>query len=335
MLYETASGTQTVLVPQSSSGFHVSISDDGRRVCYIYRGQVWIYDRAAGSGSQLGATPEAVNEAVISGDGTTVWEATALGRIVKLDVASGNAQEIVPRTPLITSMQGAPVPGSLNWLYGSGLSDSSVSAAPPLPQYLGGQSVLLNGTPARMLSVAPDALVYQIPFELPAGTAAVGVAANGSPFDPPPPQIEIQPYFPVAISEETLNGPCCGWVIAASDFSSLITQDNPALPGEVVHTYFTGLGQVSPPLASGFAAPSDGPSPVIQDLACGYYQSPGVQVPADVLFAGMAPGLVGIYQVDIRLPQSVSGLSNNPSQTSVLFTCGSSSSFDVWMNFGK
>ena len=43
--------------------------------------------------------------------------------------------------------------------------------------------------------------------------------------------------------------------------------------------------------------------------------------PSEILFAGMAPGLVGIYQVDIRLPLQATLQTNNGSGF-VLFDCG-------------
>ena len=334
VLYDVASGSQTVIVPQSPTGFHASISDDGRWLSYVFGGKTYLYDHTAGRSAKLNDAAEGVQEAVISGDGSTVWEATAWGRILRVDAASGSVREVVPRTPIITSIQGAPVPGSLNWLFGSGLAGTSASAAAPLPELLGGQGVLLNSTRARMLSVSPGVLVYQIPFDILEGIAAVGFSSNDSPFDSPPWQVQLQTFLPEAINFDTLDGACCDPVIAHADFSALVSQSNPALPGELVHGYFTGLGQVSPPLESGAAAPLDRPSQVEQNPSCTYYQSPAVAAPAEVLFAGMAPGMIGIYQVDFRLPQSVSGLSNNPSQTLVLYMCDSWA-FDVWINFGQ
>jgi uncharacterized protein (TIGR03437 family) len=334
VLYDVASGSQTVIVQQSPNGFHASISDDGRRLCYVSGGKAYVYDRTAGAGAQLNETAESVAEAVISGDGSTVWETTVWGRILRVDAASGSVREVVPRTPIITSIQGSPVPGSLNWLFGSGLAETSASAAAPLPELLGGQGVLLNGMRTRTLSVSPGVLVYQIPFENSEGAAAVGLSSNDSPFDPLAWQIQLQTFHPEPVALEALNGACCDSAIAHADFSALVSQRNPALPGEVVHAYFTGLGRVSPPLDSGAAAPLDRLSLVERNPSCTYYPSPGVPATAEILFAGMAPGMIGIYQVDVRLPQAVSGLTNNPSQTLVFYSCDGWP-FDVWMNFGK
>ena len=66
-------------------------------------------------------------------------------------------------------------------------------------------------------------------------------------------------------------------VLAHEDFSDLITNQSPVRPGEKVHAYAVGLGAVTPAVATG------------------------------VLFAGLAPGMIGIYQIDIRMPSPLPG----------------------------
>ena len=73
-----------------------------------------------------------------------------------------------------------------------------------------------------------------------------------------------------------------------------VTAQNPARPNEVVVLFATGLGAVSPLLATG--APSTGnrtlsPATVLID-----------GIPATVEFSGTAPGFVGLNQVNVRIP---------------------------------
>jgi uncharacterized protein (TIGR03437 family) len=307
VLYDVASGAQ-IVVDRSSAGFDASLSDDGRLVCYVRGDTVVLYDRTTGTSRPLLAAPDGIREAVISGNGSTVWAATIGGRILRVDVASGGVQQVIARTPLITEIVGAPVSGSFNWARGSGLSDGSTAAVTPLPEFLGGESLLIGSTSARMNSVNPNEIQYQIPFEMPPGTYGVSLTPNDSPFEQPSETIDVVPYAPqpLALGADT--------IIAHADFSALVNAQSPARLSEVIHVYFTGLGPVSPPLASGMAAPLDRLSAAMQNPYC--QSSP----PSEILFAGMAPGLVGIYQVDIRLPPQV--IQTNNGRGFVLFDCG-------------
>jgi uncharacterized protein (TIGR03437 family) len=79
----------------------------------------------------------------------------------------------------------------------------------------------------------------------------------------------------------------------------LVTAADPALPGEYVHAYMTGLGDVQPRPATGL--PPSGLSVGSRPLC--WLGSPFVaQEFAPVAFAGLAPGMIGLYQVDIGIP---------------------------------
>jgi uncharacterized protein (TIGR03437 family) len=69
-----------------------------------------------------------------------------------------------------------------------------------------------------------------------------------------------------------------------------------------VALYLTGLGGTDPPLREGTAAPA---SPLSRTLS-----QPTVFIggqPALVFFSGLAPGLVGVYQVNVIVPADAPG----------------------------
>jgi len=73
----------------------------------------------------------------------------------------------------------------------------------------------------------------------------------------------------------------------------------PARKGEFLELFANGLGRVTDTPASGEAAVAN---PLSATTA-----SPEVSIgsaAADVLFAGLAPGFIGLYQVNVRLPAS-------------------------------
>ena len=77
-------------------------------------------------------------------------------------------------------------------------------------------------------------------------------------------------------------------------------------PGQVVSLWGYGLGRVTPYVAEGQTAPASPLSNLNDALRC-IVSPPGVDPgqAADVLFAGLAPGMAGVYQVNIRLPETI------------------------------
>jgi uncharacterized protein (TIGR03437 family) len=89
---------------------------------------------------------------------------------------------------------------------------------------------------------------------------------------------------------------CC-----ANTAGARVTPDNPARPGETVVVIATGLGLVNPqeaiyPLATGFKydfQDANRPNEFVSSLAGGKT--------ANVLYSGLKPGTVGIYEVHLEL----------------------------------
>ena len=89
-----------------------------------------------------------------------------------------------------------------------------------------------------------------------------------------------------------------GHTIAQHLDFTLVDATHPAKPGEVLTIYLDGMGATNPSVGTGQAAPSSEP------LARAVTQ-PVVTVDgnnADVLFAGLTPGAVGLYQINLRVP---------------------------------
>ena len=77
---------------------------------------------------------------------------------------------------------------------------------------------------------------------------------------------------------------------------------NPAARGSVIQIYATGGGETTPSLLPGEAAPASGTPLVTTNV------QPTVTIggqPATVQFSGMAPGYVGLWQINAQIPQTV------------------------------
>ena len=72
----------------------------------------------------------------------------------------------------------------------------------------------------------------------------------------------------------------------------------PARPGDVVALFMTGLGATNPAFQSGELPDRAAPTVLPVTVSLG-----GIDLaPQDVLYAGVAPTLAGVYQVNLRLP---------------------------------
>ena len=84
---------------------------------------------------------------------------------------------------------------------------------------------------------------------------------------------------------------------------TLVTTERPLAAGEYAFLYASGLGAVSNAPATGEGAPA---APLA--MALGNVRVSLAGAPCEVQFAGLAPGFVGVYQVNFRAPaNAVSG----------------------------
>jgi uncharacterized protein (TIGR03437 family) len=93
---------------------------------------------------------------------------------------------------------------------------------------------------------------------------------------------------------------CCG-----NEPFSLITDENPAVPGETIVVFGSGLGLTAPlpaaeELASGEVTPLD-PLFNVPAVADDFVASQAAGRTATVEFVGLMPGAVGVYQINLRL----------------------------------
>ena len=120
----------------------------------------------------------------------------------------------------------------------------------------------------------------------------------------------------------------------------LITTFTPARAGEVLSVFAVGLGPTSPAVPSGSPSPFP-PARLVLPLSVSFNfnpdASPLTQANAfgEVLFAGLAPGFVGLYQVNFKLPEEIpqgarpcGGLSPNETNMTLMIF-GASGSFDA------
>jgi uncharacterized protein (TIGR03437 family) len=267
-------GRQTSL----GRGIPVGISNDGLRALLVESypsRQAYIVDTLAGTRSHL-VPGTGVNAAALAGFGRVAVLATTDGRLLKVNVDSGRAEELIVRTPLV-SWPSAASPCSAFRLDGTNLTTASEKPV-----------VTLDDEPIPILAASDTVVWAQIPCELEPSDAFRELdVKSDSPFGVSSPR-RLRRSFPERVS-----------VTVHQDFSGPVTRDQPAVPGEIVHVWGTGFGPVDRAMRTGEPGPASPPARLLDPVTCRDTES---GAPSEVLFAGLAPGLVGFYQLDLRVP---------------------------------
>jgi uncharacterized protein (TIGR03437 family) len=185
----------------------------------------------------------------------------------------------------------ALAPGTIVAIYGQNLAAQAAQPTSiPLPTAFNGTSVIIGGMQAPLYYVSPGQVNAQIPFELSAGNQyQVIVSANGALTTPQPIQLSAATPGLAAFAN--------GILIAQHSDGSVVSLTSPAKAGEYLVAYLAGLGDTTVPVASGTASPS---TPLAQPSDTPALTINGVQSP--FLFAGLTPGLVGLYQMNFQVP---------------------------------
>jgi uncharacterized protein (TIGR03437 family) len=179
----------------------------------------------------------------------------------------------------------ALAPGTVVQIFGGGLAPiTSQTGVIPLPTTFNNTTVLIGAFSAPLYFLSGGQISAQIPTELQPDRQYPILVNSGAAFTLPD-TITITQVSPGLLK-----------FAQHADFS-LITPASPAKAGETILLYLVGMGSTSPTVASGAAAPET-------PLANATVQ-PIVVIggnPATVTFAGLTPGLVGLYQIDVQVP---------------------------------
>ena len=296
------------LTTGSSPASNPTLSADGSLVAFVQNGQALLARSDGTSQKKLTSFVQSVvQDPVLNDNGTIVVFTLAplsgqRGSIYAISIDGANLHAVYAPPVLTTSGITGASAGSLVSIYGANFRpDSLVTAAGfPLPQSLGGVSLLVNGNPVPLLAVSAWQINAQLPPDLPAGNASFQVMPAGS-TAPPAVTAQVQAFAPSIFTYPNPASGTQGGFLQAAVFhagTAVPCDDaNPAAAGETVEIYGTGLGSTNPVVPAGMAAPASPPATTVTQ--------PQVligQTSATVVFAGLTPGLAGVYQVNAVIP---------------------------------
>ncbi len=193
-------------------------------------------------------------------------------------------------------------PGGLATIFGHNLTDVTgvvTASTNPFPTQLANVSVVINGIYAAIYTIAyangEDQISVQVPYETPTGLGAARVQVydygslvadiQADSFDEDPGIFAYQGNYALALRYP--------------DYS-LIGPNNPAARGDILILYTTGLGPLTQTPRDGYGAPSDVLASTIDPFQVNVAGSQ-----CKVFFSGLAPGFVGLYQINLQLPSDL------------------------------
>ena len=201
--------------------------------------------------------------------------------------------------------------GGILSVFGTELAPTTFPApSVPLPTMLAGTTATINGYSAPLYYVSPGQLNLQIPYEVSLGLGSTLVTLilddNGA-----------NAYYSFYVADAapaifTTNSQGTGQgAILINNTSYVVDANHPATPGSTyIQIYCIGLGPVSNEPADGAASPS---GPLAQTSTEAKVTIGGVT--EDAVFTGLAPGFVGLYQVNALVPTGLTTTGGNANVT--------------------
>ena len=304
-----------------------SLSGDGSLVAFVQSGQIKTSPASgAGTASSLASFRySTAQDAILSDDAArvafTIGPNGARGAIYEASVDSGVSFPVY--APVSLNAGGVvgvadsepPSPGSLISLYGLNISGSDAVVAAssfPLPATLDKVSLRVNGDAVPVQAVSPWQINAQLPQDTPPGNATFQLISHGVSSNTVTGQIASSAPSVFAFSEPGAQADTVYWQAAAFHAGTGVLADaaHPAETGETLETFGSGLGLTNPPVRAGEASPASPPAraTAVPQVTIG-------NQPAQVAFAGLAPGLAGVYQINVVVPKGLT-----PGQQSLNWT---------------
>jgi uncharacterized protein (TIGR03437 family) len=209
----------------------------------------------------------------------------------------------IDRVVSAADLSPAVAPGGLVTIFGSQLSPVNLATKElPLPTALADSCLTVNGLPLPLIFTSPTQINAQLPF-LTTGNVTLILRTPGGVSDNY--NLVIQPGAPSVFRAAVAGYDTLIPTVVRAENQMLATTSNPVHRGDTLSVYLTGLGMTSPAIDAGLAAQSD---PLATALVAPKLDLGGVLLP--VFYAGLTPGQVGVYQINVTVPRNVpTGLS--------------------------
>jgi uncharacterized protein (TIGR03437 family) len=188
----------------------------------------------------------------------------------------------------------------------------------PLPYTLAGVKVAFANSQAPIFNVAnvngTQQVTVQVPCDVTPGTSVpvtVNVSGGSATIN-----VAVLPASPGVFLTAMSDG--VNRMVGVRPDGSFVSLENPARRGEIIRAYVTGLGSVTPPVAT-----NSQPIPGTDANATGQVIVGVANAGTRLVYAKLATNLIGVYEVAFQVP------SDAPAGNDVVFSVGINATGDT------
>ena len=234
----------------------------------------------------------------IDSSGATVYVLTASGiQIVPFDTTGTQNVPQAPANGVVNTANymSSVASGGLVSIFGQRLASAATAPGTPLPTVLGGTCVTLNNSPLPLLAGFPNQINAQLPPTLAAGRYPLVVRSIANHEASSSATVTVAKYAPAIFVDA--DGPA----IFHQDGTRLDPY-NPGHRDEPLTIWATGLGPTT-----GGKVTAGVPAPLSPLAVTGtvqvFFGDPTISDAQEIVdWSGLAPGLIGVYQINCRIP---------------------------------
>ncbi len=213
-----------------------------------------------------------------------------------------------PQVNVVSAASGSPralTAGSIASIYPTvsgniiAADTANFNSVIPLPASLADTQVLVNGTPAPLFYASPGQINFVLPQSLPTGgTADVQVVRQSTGQIYGDSEIGLAPSDPALF---TANSSGAGQAAAINFVDGSINSPlNPVARGQILELFGTGIGPVTNAPPDGQPPTGSVPAPDKPQILIG--GATAFLNPSNILYSGLAPTLVGVWQINLTIP---------------------------------
>jgi uncharacterized protein (TIGR03437 family) len=240
------------------------------------------------------------------------------GRTMAIDAAGSTAYaittsglSIIPLTPVVQAQRPLPAkggavnlasytagvaPNGLLAIFGQNFGTTATPSSTPLPLILGGTCVTLNNVALPLMLNSPSQINAQIPPGTAAGTYPLVVRSIANQAASTSQSVTVSNFAPAVFVDST------GQLALFHSNGRYVNKSNPATRDEPLTMYATGLGATTGGAVTAGAVSPTSPLAVTGAVQV-FFGNPGFsQAGVIVDWSGLAPGFIGVYQLNLRIP---------------------------------